>query len=80
LESTEVTSVTKGMEHRFCPTNFRLSKHTDMTIHWKALDEHFLMYNYFFNSTIFGEKMHFLNFSQKPQPLIKELNQNEAKL
>jgi hypothetical protein len=29
-----VTSVTNG------PKNLRLSKHTDMTIHWKDLEEH----------------------------------------
>jgi hypothetical protein len=26
-----------------CNKNLRLSKHTDMAIHWKALEEHFLM-------------------------------------
>jgi hypothetical protein len=30
-------------EHRNCPKNLRLSKPTDMTIHWKDLEEHFLM-------------------------------------
>jgi hypothetical protein len=29
--------------HRNCSKNLSLSKHTDMTIHWKALQEHFLM-------------------------------------
>jgi hypothetical protein len=29
--------------HRNCRKNLRLSKRTDMTIHWKALEEHFLM-------------------------------------
>jgi hypothetical protein len=28
---------------RNCPQNLRLSKPTDMTIHWKCLEEHFLM-------------------------------------
>jgi hypothetical protein len=37
-----VTSVTKAGEKN-CPQNVRLSKHTDKTIHWKAVDEHFLM-------------------------------------
>jgi hypothetical protein len=37
-----VTSVTKGGTQKL-PTNLRLSKHTDMTIHWKALEEHLLM-------------------------------------
>jgi hypothetical protein len=27
---------------RNCQNNLRLSKHADMTIHWKALEEHFL--------------------------------------
>jgi hypothetical protein len=29
--------------HRNCPKHLRLSKHTDMTIRWKALEEHFLV-------------------------------------
>jgi hypothetical protein len=29
--------------HRNCPRHLRLSKHIDMTIHWKALEAHFLM-------------------------------------
>jgi hypothetical protein len=29
--------------HRNCPKNLRLPKYTDMTINWKALDEHFLI-------------------------------------
>jgi hypothetical protein len=29
--------------HKNCPTNLRLPKATDMTIHCKALEEHFLM-------------------------------------
>jgi hypothetical protein len=35
--------VTKGGIHRNFPKQLRLSKHTDMTIHWKALEEHFLV-------------------------------------
>jgi hypothetical protein len=35
-----------------------------MTIHWKALEEHFLMVPF-----IFQWKMHFLNFSQKTSVL-----------
>jgi hypothetical protein len=37
-----VTSVSKGGTQKL-PKNLRLSKRTDMTIHWKALEEHFLM-------------------------------------
>jgi hypothetical protein len=29
--------------HRNCPKKLILSKPTDMTIHWKAHEEHFLM-------------------------------------
>jgi hypothetical protein len=36
-----VTSVTKD-ETQKLPTK-RLPEHTNMTIHWKALEEHFLM-------------------------------------
>jgi hypothetical protein len=36
------TSVTMA-GHRNRPKNQRLSKPTDMTIHWKALEEHYLM-------------------------------------
>jgi hypothetical protein len=35
-----VTSVTEGGTQKLPK---RLSKHTDMTIHWKALEEHFLL-------------------------------------
>jgi hypothetical protein len=37
-----VTSVTRA-GHRNCPNNLSLSKHANITIHWKALEEHFLM-------------------------------------
>jgi hypothetical protein len=38
------------------PQNLRLSKHTDMTIHWKAIEEHFLVVSLvFFYSTFCGE-------------------------
>jgi hypothetical protein len=46
--------------------NLRLSKHTDMTIHWKAFEEHFLMV-----PLVFLGKIHFLNFSQKISVLIR---------
>jgi hypothetical protein len=32
--------------HQNCPNKLRLSKHTDMTIHWKVLQEHFLMVSF----------------------------------
>jgi hypothetical protein len=34
-----VTSVTKGGTQNLPQTNLRLSKHTDMTIHWKGLSD-----------------------------------------
>jgi hypothetical protein len=39
-------------------------QYTDMTIHWKALVEHFLMVPFAFQFIFRGE-MHFLNFYQK---------------
>jgi hypothetical protein len=42
IERPMVTSATKGGTQKF-PKKLRLSKPTDMTIHWKALGEHFLM-------------------------------------
>jgi hypothetical protein len=49
--------------HRNCPTYLlrRLSKPTDMTIHWIALEEHFLMvplvwqFNHFRGTNAFSE-------------------------
>jgi hypothetical protein len=38
-----VTSVTYMDQHRICPKISRTPKHMDMTIHWKALEEHFLL-------------------------------------
>jgi hypothetical protein len=53
LQGLMVTnSVTKGGTQKL-PKNVELSKPTDTTIHWKALEEHFLMvplvfqFNYF---------------------------------
>jgi hypothetical protein len=43
-----------------CKKTLRFSKHTDMTIHWKALEEHFLMV-----PLVLRGIMHFLNFSKK---------------
>jgi hypothetical protein len=42
----------------------RLSKPMDMTIHRKALEEHFPMAPFVFVFNHFWGKMHFLNFSQ----------------
>jgi hypothetical protein len=38
-----VTSVTEGRTQKLPKNVLRVSKHTDMTIHWKGLEEHFLM-------------------------------------
>jgi hypothetical protein len=54
--------------HRNCPKRLRLLKHTDMTIHWKALEEHLLMVPLVFLFNHF-RGMHFLNFSQKTSGL-----------
>jgi hypothetical protein len=32
-----------GQDTEIAQKNLRLLKHTDMTIHWKGLEEHFLM-------------------------------------
>jgi hypothetical protein len=53
-----VTSPRAGQ--RNCPPKLSLSKYTDITIHWNALEEQFLIVL----STIFCGKMNFLNFSQ----------------
>jgi hypothetical protein len=43
----------------------KLSKPIDMTIHWEALEEHFLIISVSFMIEIyFGENIHFLKFSQ----------------
>jgi hypothetical protein len=48
----------------------RLSEPADMTIHWKALEEHFLMVLLVFQFNHFWGKMHFLNlFTKKSQSL-----------
>jgi hypothetical protein len=48
------TSVTKGLTQKL-PKKLRLSKPTDMTIHWKALEEHFLMVPLVFMENAFSE-------------------------
>jgi hypothetical protein len=61
---TDATSVTKSGTQKL-PQIVRLLKHTDMTIHWKALEEHFPMV-----PTIFRERIHFLNFPQTTSVLL----------
>jgi hypothetical protein len=59
-----VNSVTKGGTQK----NVRLSKPTDVTIHWKALEEHFLMVPFkVFDSSFnhFGGKNAFSEFFAK---------------
>jgi hypothetical protein len=64
-----MTSVTTA-RHKNFPKNITLSESTDMTIHWKALEDNFLNGTIsFFYSTNFGGKMHFLNYPQNPQSL-----------
>jgi hypothetical protein len=64
-----VTSVTKGGTQKLPPKFFKLLKHTDMTIHWKMLEEHFLMVPLVFLFNHFRGKMHLLNFSPKKSVL-----------
>jgi hypothetical protein len=51
----------QGQDTDFAPQNLRLSKPTDMTIHWKGLEEHFLMvpldfqFNHFWRQNQFSE-------------------------
>jgi hypothetical protein len=47
------------------PKKKKLSKPTDVTIHWNALEEHFLVVPLFFRLNHFGGKNAFLNFSHK---------------
>jgi hypothetical protein len=59
--------------HRNCPKNLGLSKPTDLTIHWKALDEHLLTvhvplvfhFNHFWMQNAFSEF-----FSKPPSPYL----------
>jgi hypothetical protein len=50
--------------HRNYPKHLRLSKPIDMTIHWKALEEHSLMVPLVFRFNHFRGGEHFLNFLQ----------------
>jgi hypothetical protein len=47
-----VISVATGATQKLPPKLSKLSKHIDVTIHWKALEEHMLIY--------VGENIHFL--------------------
>jgi hypothetical protein len=60
------------------PLVLRLSKPNDMTIHWKAFMEHFMMVLLFFYYHIFWEYSHFL-FSTK-YPGVLQLNFTLASL
>jgi hypothetical protein len=67
-----VTSVTKGETQR-------LSKPIDMTIHWKALEEHFLRIPLVFGFK-FGGNTHFLNFSKKRLDILLSGHENMTKM
>jgi hypothetical protein len=55
----------QGRDTEIAKKLLKLSKYTDVTIHWKALEEHFLMvYQLVFQFNHFGEML-FLNFSKK---------------
>jgi hypothetical protein len=58
-----VTSVAKGGTQKL-PKNIRLLKDIDMTIHWKCLEEHFMMVPLVFRFNHFRGKIHFLTFSR----------------
>jgi hypothetical protein len=54
--------------HRNCPKNLRLSKATDMTIHWKALGKHFQMVPFVSRFNQFSGENAFSVFSFKKIP------------
>jgi hypothetical protein len=61
-----VTSVTNGGGTQKLPQKFKICRNlTDKTIHWKALEEHFLMGHFW--------GIHLQNFPQKTS-VLKELN------
>jgi hypothetical protein len=61
----QLTSVTNGRKQKL-PQNLRLSKPTDRTIPWKAIEGILSDDTISFSTQIiFGGKMHFLNFSKK---------------
>jgi 3-hydroxymyristoyl/3-hydroxydecanoyl-(acyl carrier protein) dehydratase len=53
-----------------------LSKHTDITIPWKAIEEHFLM-DHFSIQPFVGQNAIFLIFSQKTSVLSVKLGNNK---
>jgi hypothetical protein len=57
----------QGRHTKIAQNVLRLSKPTDTTIHWKALEEHFLMVPLVFRFNHFRGKFEF--FSKKPQYL-----------
>jgi hypothetical protein len=62
LQGLMVVSVTKGATQKLTE---KLSKPIDITIHWKALEEHFFIIPLFSRLKFyFVENMHFLEFSQ----------------
>jgi hypothetical protein len=55
----------QGRDTEIGPKNVRLSQHTDMTIHWKALEKHFLMVSLCFRCNYFrGKKKRKKSFSE----------------
>jgi hypothetical protein len=61
-----LTFDTKGRDTEIAPKNIRLLKPTDMTIHWKALKEHFAMVPLVFAiHPFFGDKNEFSEFFSK---------------
>jgi hypothetical protein len=64
LTLTDVDFCHQGWDTNIAQKALGLSKHTDMTIHWKGIEQHFLMVPLVFRF-IFRGKLHFLTFSQK---------------
>jgi hypothetical protein len=61
----------RGRDTVIAQKNLKFSKPTDMTIHWKGLEEHFLMVPFFIHN-FFWENAHFLSFSKTPFGVIFE--------
>jgi hypothetical protein len=59
-----VTSVTEGGTQKL-PKKIEDCQNTDMTIHWKGFEEHFLMVQLVFRFNHLRGRNHFLNFSKK---------------
>jgi hypothetical protein len=71
-----VTSVTKSGTQKL-PKKCKIVEPTDMTIHWKALEEQFLMLPLFLRFTHFWGKNAFSEFFLKKTSVLKELNNFE---